>query len=72
MTVQELTASGLQQLGPVAHQHMAMQVLDALGVPHGLEELPPTPHAVLTAKELHAPDTMSCLAQLRIATHAPA
>jgi lysophospholipase L1-like esterase len=41
-------------MGPAGHQHMAMQVLDALGVPHGLEELPPTPHPELTAKEVRA------------------
>ena len=28
-------------MGPAGHQHMAIAVLDALGVPHGLEELPP-------------------------------
>ena len=29
-------------LGPAGHQRMAMAVLDALGVPHSLEALPPT------------------------------
>ena len=29
-------------LGPAGHQRMAMAVLDALGVPHTLEALPPT------------------------------
>ena len=41
-------------MGPAGHQHMAMQVLDVLGVPHGLEELPPTPHPERTARELRA------------------
>jgi lysophospholipase L1-like esterase len=41
-------------LGPAGHQHMAMQVLDTLGVPHGLEELPPTPQPERSAKEVRA------------------
>jgi len=41
-------------LGPAGHQHMAMQVLDVLGVPHQLQELPPTPHPELTGRELRA------------------
>ncbi len=41
-------------LGPAGHQHMAIAVLDALGVPHELEELPPTPHPELTGRELRA------------------
>ncbi len=41
-------------MGPAGHQHMAMRVLDALGVPHDLEELPPTPHPELSGRELRA------------------
>ncbi len=41
-------------LGPAGHQHMAMQVLDALGAPHQLQELPPTPHPELSGRELRA------------------
>jgi hypothetical protein len=31
-------------MGPAGHQHMAITVLDLLGVPHDLEELPLTVH----------------------------
>ncbi len=41
-------------LGPAGHQHMAMQVLDALGVPHQLQDLPPTAHPELSGRELRA------------------
>ncbi len=41
-------------LGPAGHQRMAMAVLEALGVPHALEPLPPTVHPVLTGRELRA------------------
>jgi len=41
-------------LGPAGHQHMAMQVLDVLGVPHQLQDLPPTAHPELSGRELRA------------------
>ncbi len=41
-------------LGPAGHQRMAMAVLDTLGVPHGLEPLPPTEHPELSGRELRA------------------
>ncbi len=41
-------------LGPSGHQHMAMRVLEVLGVDHELEELPPTPQPELSARELRA------------------
>jgi lysophospholipase L1-like esterase len=41
-------------LGPAGHQHMAMQVLNVLGVDHQLEELPPTPQPELSGRELRA------------------
>ncbi len=41
-------------LGPAGHQRMAMAVLEALGVPHSLEPLPPTVHPDLTGRELRA------------------
>ena len=41
-------------LGPAGHQRMAMAVLDALGVPHALEALPPTARPELTGRELRA------------------
>ncbi len=41
-------------LGPAGHQHMARRVLDVLGVPNDLEELPPTPHPELSGRELRA------------------
>ena len=41
-------------LGPAGHQHMAMRVLDVLGVPHQLQDLPPTAHPELSGRELRA------------------
>ena len=41
-------------LGRAGHQRMAMAVLDTLGVPHGLQPLPPTAHPVLRGRELRA------------------
>ena len=41
-------------LGPAGHQHMAIEVLAALGVPNDLAELPPTPHPQLSGRELRA------------------
>jgi lysophospholipase L1-like esterase len=41
-------------LGPAGHQRMAMAVLEALGVPHRLEALPPTELPDLTGRELRA------------------
>ena len=41
-------------LGPPGHQRMAQAVLDALGVEHVLEPLPPTEHLALTGRALHA------------------
>jgi lysophospholipase L1-like esterase len=41
-------------LGPAGHQRMATAVLDALGVRHDLEPLPPTPHPELSGRELRA------------------
>lgn len=41
-------------LGPAGHQRMAMAVLEALGVAHDLEPLPPTQFPELTGRELRA------------------
>jgi lysophospholipase L1-like esterase len=41
-------------LGPAGHQRMAMAVLDALGVAHDLEPLPPNVPPELTVRQLRA------------------
>lgn len=43
-------------LNAVGHQHIALAVLDALGVPHGLEKAVPQPAPVLSARAQRAAD----------------